>query len=81
MILSGTGHDGNPLERRFVIIARSGHGLYIPCMPAILMARRLAKGEVPQHGAMPCVDLIDLDTYVAALEGLDISIVRDIANA
>ncbi len=81
MILSGTGHDGNPLERRFVIIARSGHGLYIPCMPAILMARRLAKGEVPQHGAMPCVDLIDLDTYVAGLEGLDISIVRDIANA
>jgi len=77
MILSGTGRDGKPLERRLALIARSGHGPYIPCMPAILMARRLAKGEVPQPGAMPCIDLIDLDTYLAALQGLDISIIRD----
>jgi saccharopine dehydrogenase-like NADP-dependent oxidoreductase len=81
MILSGIGRDGKPLNRRFVIIARSGHGPYIPCMPAILMTRRLANGAVPQRGAMPCLDLVDLDTYLAALEGLDISIVRDSANA
>ncbi|HEY2532450.1 MAG TPA: saccharopine dehydrogenase NADP-binding domain-containing protein [Xanthobacteraceae bacterium] len=81
MILSGQGRDGNPLVHRFFIIARSGHGPYIPCMPAILMARRLAKGGVRQRGAMPCVDLIDLGTYIAALEGLDISIVRGTANA
>ncbi len=81
MFLSGIGRDGKPLERRLIIIARSGHGPYIPCMPAILMVRRLAKGEVPQLGAMPCVDLIDLDTYLAALEGLDVSIVRDTINA
>jgi hypothetical protein len=61
MILTGTSHDGNPQRRRFMIIARSGHGPYIPCMPAILLARRLAKGEVPQRGASPCVDLIDLE--------------------
>ena len=81
MILSGVGHDGKPLERRFIIIARSGHGPYIPCMPAILLARRLAKGEVTTRGATPCVDLIDLDTYLAALEGLDISVIRDAAHA
>lgn len=81
MILSGIGRDGKPLKRRLVIIARSGHGPYIPCMPAILMARRLAKREVPQPGAMPCVDLIDLEAYLAALKGLDISIVRDAVNA
>jgi saccharopine dehydrogenase-like NADP-dependent oxidoreductase len=81
MVLSGAGHDGNPRERRFIIIARSGHGPYIPCMPAILMARRLARGEVAQRGAMPCVDLIDLDTYLAALDGLDISVVRDAIDA
>ncbi len=81
MFLSGTGRDGHRLERRFVIIARSGHGPYIPCMPAILLARRLAKREVPQRGAMPCVDLIDLGAYLAALEGLDISIVRDPVDA
>jgi len=81
MILSGVGHDGKPLGRRFIIIARSGHGPYIPCMPAILLARRLAKGEVTTRGATPCVDLIDLDTYLAALEGLDISVIRDAAHA
>jgi saccharopine dehydrogenase-like NADP-dependent oxidoreductase len=81
MILSGIGRDGNPLTRRFVIVARSGHGPYIPCMPAILMTRRLAKGELLQRGATPCVNLIDPDTYLAAIKGLDISIVRDTAHA
>jgi hypothetical protein len=50
-------------------------------MPAILLARRLAKGEITQRGATPCVDLINLDTYLAALEGLDISLVRDALDA
>ena len=81
MILSGTGHDGRPKQRRFMIIARSGHGPYIPCIPAILLARRLAKGEIRQRGASPCVDLIDLATYLTALRGLDISIIGDAANA
>src|SRR5215831_9105939 len=39
MILSGIGRDAKPLERRLIIIARSGHGPYIPCMPAIIMAQ------------------------------------------
>jgi saccharopine dehydrogenase-like NADP-dependent oxidoreductase len=81
MVLSGKGPDRSPLVHRFLIIASSGHGPYIPCMPAILMARRLAKGGVQQRGAMPCVDLIDLGTYIAALEGLDVSILRDTAIA
>lgn len=81
MTFKGIGHDARPKERRFMIIARSGHGPYIPCMPAILLARRLAKGEVAQRGSMPCLDLIDLDTYIGALEGLDISVLRDAADA
>ena len=81
MILTGTGPDGKPKQRRFMIIARSGHGPYIPCMPAILLARRLAKGEVRQRGASPCVDLIDLDAYLTALEGLDICVMRDGVDA
>jgi hypothetical protein len=76
MVLTGTGHDGKAMERRFMIIARSGHGPYIPCMPAILLAKRLAGGEIAQRGAKPCIDLIDLDSYIAALEGLDIEIIQ-----
>jgi NAD(P)-dependent dehydrogenase (short-subunit alcohol dehydrogenase family) len=77
MFMSGLGRDGNPLERRFWIVARSGHGPYIPCMPAILLARRLARDGAIQCGAKPCVDLIDLDSYLGALSNLDIEIFRD----
>jgi hypothetical protein len=33
------------------------------------------------RGATPCLDLIDLDTYLEALEGLNISVVRDAGDA
>ena len=81
MTLAGLGHDGKPRQRCFYLIARSGHGPYIPCMPAILLARRLAAGDVDRRGAMPCVDLIDLPAYLRALEGLDISVIRDPVDA
>jgi hypothetical protein len=35
MILAGTGHDGRAKTRRFHLIARSGHGRYIPCIPRL----------------------------------------------
>jgi NAD(P)-dependent dehydrogenase (short-subunit alcohol dehydrogenase family) len=77
MILSGVDREGKPTRRRFMIVARDGHGPYIPCAPAILLTRRLAKGEIHQRGASPCLDLIDLDTYLAALSELDITVFRD----
>jgi hypothetical protein len=58
---------------RFYIIARSGHGPFIPCVPSILLARKLARGAIEQRGAMPCLDLIGLEEYLSALEGLDIA--------
>ena len=81
MFLSGAGRDGRPRRVRFFIIARSGHGPFIPCMPAILLARRLARGEVGVQGAMPCLDLIGLEDYLGALEGLDISVHADPVDA
>lgn len=77
MFLSGEGLDGRPKRVRFFIVARSGHGPYIPCMPAILLARKLARGEVASRGARPCIDLIDLPEYLSALDGLDISVHAD----
>ena len=77
MYLSGTGSEGSARTARFFLIARSGHGPYIPCMPAILLARKLACGTLDRVGAMPCVDLIGLDEYLAALKGLDISVIAD----
>ena len=77
MILKGQGHDGNSIERRFYIVAKSGHGPYIPCMPAILLTKKLARAEISERGAKPCLDLIGLKEYVSALRGLDIKVIAD----
>jgi hypothetical protein len=74
MFLSGAGRDGEPKRVRFFMMARSGHGPYIPCMPAILLVRKLARRAIDIRGAMPCLDLIELDEYLAALDGLDITV-------
>lgn len=76
IFISGTGRDGRPLVRRRWMIARAGDGPNIPCMPAILIARRLAGGEALGPGARPCLDLITLEEFLAALEPYDVSLVE-----
>lgn len=73
MVLKGIGKNNQLLEEQFFIVARSGHGPMIPCMPAILLAKGLAAGQIAARGARPCLDLIDWPTYRNALRGLDIS--------
>jgi hypothetical protein len=73
MILGGTDEAGAPKTIRFYLIARQGHGPYIPCVPAILLASRFAAGSAFTPGARPCLDLITLDEYLAALADLDVS--------
>lgn len=77
MHLRGQGLSGKPRTEHFSIIARQGNGPFIPCMPAILLAKRLARGKLTQRGARPCLDLIRLDELLQGLEGLDIGIIRD----
>ena len=77
MYLQGKGRDGGERTERLYIIARRGHGPFIPCMPAIILAKRLARGELSQRGACPCLDLISLDEFLEALEPLDISVIRE----
>ena len=73
MFLRGVGRDGGPMDVRIFIVARQAHGANIPCLPSIILARRLAAGETIAPGARPCLDLIDLDTLLGALDGLDIT--------
>lgn len=77
MYLEGRGLDGRERTERFYVIARQGHGPFIPCMPAIILAKRLARGKLTQRGARPCLDLIDLNEFLTALEPLDVSFIRD----
>lgn len=72
MELSGTDADGKPKRVLFELVAKQGDGLYIPSMPAILMAKKLAQGGIAQTGATPCVDLISLEEYLAGLSEFNI---------
>ena len=81
VFLSGEGFDGSKREKRFFLVARSGHGPYIPCAPAIILTRRLARGQIERRGAMPCLDLVRLEDYLEALSGLDIRIHVDPVDA
>lgn len=71
--LEGIGQDGAPMRLDGFMVARQGHGPHIPCLPAVLLAKRFAAGELPAPGARPCLDLIDLDQYLEGLEPLDIT--------
>jgi len=69
----GKDEKGRDRELVFDIVARHGDGLYIPSMPAILMAKKLTGGEIKDTGAYPCVGFITLDEYLGALSEFDIS--------
>ncbi|MEM7569507.1 MAG: saccharopine dehydrogenase NADP-binding domain-containing protein [Pseudomonadota bacterium] len=77
MIMRGQDAQGKPIEHRFYLIARQAHGPYIPCIPAILLAKRLAHGQALTPGARPCLDLITLDDYLEGLAQLDITAIEE----
>ncbi|MCL1634538.1 saccharopine dehydrogenase NADP-binding domain-containing protein [Luteimonas sp. SX5] len=67
--LSGVDFDGTPLRLRWTLLARDGDGPQVPCTAAILLARKLARGELPGSGAKPCLDMFGLDEFLQALDG------------
>lgn len=73
MDLEGIDNGGNRKTEHFELTARSGDGPYIPCMPAILLAKRLASKQMVEPGAYPCVGYITKDDYLNALKTMDIS--------
>lgn len=73
MILTGKDKRGMDKTIQFELIARSGDGPFIPCMPAILLVKKLARDEIKDRGAMPCVGIITKQEYLNALGELDIT--------
>jgi saccharopine dehydrogenase-like NADP-dependent oxidoreductase len=74
MTITGEGAYGEPLTRRHWIVARSGHGPYIPCIPVIQIARRMAAGEIFEPGARPCLGIVDIAEFRAAFAAFDIEV-------
>jgi hypothetical protein len=65
MIVSAAGirDDGSSGRATWQLIAGSNHGPEIPCMAAILMAHKIARGGVSARGAFPCMGFLSLDEY------------------
>jgi hypothetical protein len=61
--LRGVAADGGALSVEWHLSADNNHGPEIPCMPAILLARRLARGEALPSGAQACVGLLALAEF------------------
>jgi hypothetical protein len=74
MILRGCAKNGARRELRWFIVAKDGDGPQIPCVPAILLARSLARGEEMVRGAYACVGLVSLEDYARELRGYRIAI-------
>ncbi|MGB3469408.1 MAG: saccharopine dehydrogenase NADP-binding domain-containing protein [Erythrobacter sp.] len=75
LYIDGTHENGTAHLRRHYIIARQGHGPYIPCIPVILIAKQMAAGRVIEAGARPCLGVISLADYHAGFEGLDVEVI------
>lgn len=71
--LAGIGIDGQPLQLDWHLVAAQNHGPYIPCGASIALANKLARGDVLPHGALPCMGLLTVEEYLAALHGFDVT--------
>ncbi|MGY4494059.1 saccharopine dehydrogenase family protein [Pseudomonas sp. TE3610] len=66
--LKGRHSDGHPVECTWHLTAPDGNGPEIPCMATVLLACKLARGELTQTGAMPCMGLLTLDEFTPEFE-------------
>ena len=78
--LTGLSLAGARQRVRWLLTARDNHGPEIPCMPAVLLALKLMRGEGPAQGAAPmpgraltsgarpCVGLLALQDFAPEFE-------------
>lgn len=74
MIITGKDKKGNSKTIRWFIIAKDNDGPYIPTIPSIILTKKLLQGDLNVTGAMPCVNLISLEEYLAELEGRNVTV-------
>ncbi|GGB86694.1 hypothetical protein GCM10011352_10710 [Marinobacterium zhoushanense] len=53
-------------------MARQNHGPEIPVSPALALARKFVRGQLPLRGAYPCYELMSLAEFDEEVSALDI---------
>ena len=73
VILRGRDSSDERRELTWTMIARSGHGPYVPAIASVILAKRLIAGTGPAPGARPCFALFAPAEFAAEIADLDIS--------
>lgn len=71
--LSGCDNKDCFKELTWYLTALNAHGPEIPTIPAIILAKKLAKNEFTVSGVMPCFELITLAEFDEEVKSFDIS--------
>jgi hypothetical protein len=70
--IAGEGDDKLPKTLMWNLVAHQNHGPEIPCVPALILARKLAAGRFSTTGAYPCLGMITLPEFDEEISDLDI---------
>jgi len=73
VVLEGEDRQGQPKRVDWHLVAGSGHGAYVPAIPSVILAKRLARGTERRTGAMACMGLFTVVEFLAEVADLDIS--------
>ena len=65
--------DGRRARRTWTLVAERNHGPYVPCLPVVILTRRIASGRLATPGARPCLGAFTLDDFAEAARGLNIA--------
>lgn len=71
--LSGTDNNRNLKTRTWYLKAGRNHGPEIPCSPALVLARKLARKQLSMRGAHACVGLMSLSEFAQEMRDFDVS--------
>jgi saccharopine dehydrogenase-like NADP-dependent oxidoreductase len=75
MFVTMRGRDAGGAEKvlSWHLIARLGHGPYVPTIASVILAKQLAAGRGPPPGARPCFGLFTLDDFEMEVADLQIA--------
>jgi len=76
MHMKGLGKGGKPHQKTVYILARDGHGPYIPCIPSIVLCRKMARTDKLKAGAYSGLGQVSLEEYLKAMAGLNIEYIE-----
>src|SRR5262249_27405843 len=68
ILIKGKDLQGNLYERKWFLLAFNGDGPQVPCIPAIILTKKILAEKINMAGAFPCVECITLDEYMNELK-------------